>query len=147
MSSANKEHGYSRSGALQQACEEDNIVWMDQQAQVEEDALDVLLDGSSDVQQCTSVKSPHPKKLKNSSKSLGEEISNTTLYDAILELTRKLDSQGKQLHMMDRRFQENTDAVLKVMGSVEANTTAVKHGSERNVSGARKIQAKMVLKA
>ncbi|KAK7899207.1 hypothetical protein WMY93_020060 [Mugilogobius chulae] len=95
MSSTSKEHGYSCLGALQQACDEEGIVWMDQQAQIEEDALDVLLDGSSDVQQHTPVKSPHPKNEKKASKSLrGEEIFNTALYDAILELTRKFDSQG-----------------------------------------------------
>ncbi|KAK7898298.1 hypothetical protein WMY93_019151 [Mugilogobius chulae] len=48
------------------------------------------------------------------------EIFNTALYDAILELTRKFDSQGD-----GPAFQRILIAVLKVKESVEANTTAV----------------------
>lgn len=136
MSDANDDHGYSRLDALKQACDDEDIEEMDQQELQEEELLESLSQESQVVRHHTPVKSPDRKKLKTAPgipqpRERGNEvISNSVLYTVIMKISSKLDSQGEQLHAMEWKFQENTDAVLKVKESVDANTTAVKDLSE-----------------
>lgn len=140
MSVISKDHGYSRLAALQQACDEDDIDWTEHGLQ-EEKTMEVATNDSPQMgRQHTPIKSPHPKKKKkspnepqvldNGENDGGDDVSNSALFAVIMKLSCKLDVQGEQLLAMDWRFQENTEAVLKVKESVDSNTNAVKKLSE-----------------
>lgn len=121
MAGASKDHCYSLA-ALQQACDDDDIDWMDQQEN--EEASQSQAPDTQPDRQHTPLKSLNPKKMKKTSAQ--EEISNSVLLNAIQSLTRKFDTQNDHIQAFEWQLKENTEAVVKIKESVDMNTSALK---------------------
>lgn len=73
----------------------------------------------------TRLKNPKPKKSKKPA-APEDEISTGVPYAAIQTLTRKSDTQNEHFQAFEWQLKENTDAVIKIRESVDANTSALK---------------------
>ncbi|CAI5638841.1 unnamed protein product [Oreochromis niloticus] len=78
MANINKDHGYHLA-ALRQACDEEDIEWMEQQ-------YDLSQDKPQADRHHTPVKSPNPKKMKANESQTQNEVSNTVLLNTIQKL-------------------------------------------------------------
>lgn len=72
----------------------------------------------------TPIKSPVPKRAKAVQEK--DEISTSVLYAAIQSLSRKFDENSEYIRAFEFQLKENTDAIVKITESLDANTTVLK---------------------
>lgn len=94
------------------------------------DTMEIEVSSAKDVRQKTMphtpLKSPGPKRVKAVQEKENDDISTSVLYAAIQSLSRKFDENSEYIRAFEFQLKVNTDAIVKISESLDANTTALK---------------------
>lgn len=115
MAAKTGEHAYV--GVVSGGAEEETI-----------DSMEIEVSSAKDVRQKTMphtpLKSLGPKRVKAVQEK--DEISTSILYAAIQSLSRKFDENSEYIRAFEFQLKQNTDAIVRITESMDANTTVLK---------------------